>query len=251
MFEKMIGVSPPQVGKAQDSKVANQKDFRDTAESKSKYKSDFEKALQEKDQHKSDKHAEPEKKHTVAKKESGADKKDKKSSGGIKKKMTSVDDKMVSNGMASSENEVETPVDQADEPAKIKIDTQLAKDKPAVDANSAKDSILAGKALDEALQKLKGEEAKDGEMESLKKGKSEGEAAAANATAAKDQSIDAQLGAAVGFKPNAEMAKANKDLMSKLKEFEGEAKSGDASTNSFEKNVLSTLQKENSSSGQF
>lgn len=257
MFEKMIGVSPPQTGKGEGSKVANVKDFKETAESKSAYKSDFEKALKAKQQKKAEKKAEPERKLNVAKKEEPkALKKDKKSSGGTKKKMTNVDDKMVSNGMASVESEVETPVAKEDTPAKIKIDNLIAKD---VNVQPVQDAAIALKPLDEAvkaldasaadlqgsLQKLAADasqEVKAANTQVLNPQIANAQAEAAQAQQQSELSIEAQLGAAVGLKPEGESQKANKELLKKFNE--APVKTDAASA--FEKNVLEALQKESS-----
>ncbi|MGZ3689959.1 MAG: flagellar hook-length control protein FliK [Pseudobdellovibrio sp.] len=223
MFEKMIGVSPPQKGKAQDSKV-NAKDFRDTAESKSAYKSDFERALKQKEERQKEN---LDKKHELAKKEeSRADKKDKKSSGGIKKKMTDVDDKMVSKVMASKENEVETPDSKEQEPAEIEVENKAKTEKPQKVLNLLDSGALAGKTLEEDKK------AQAGLSENEVKPQAKAEA----------NSFDAELGEAVGLKQN---PNANKELLNKLKAFEGESKNAnEAKSSSFEKNVLAQLQKD-------
>jgi len=252
MFEKMIGVSPPLVGKAQDSKVADHKDFPDSAKSKS-YKNDFERALKEKQQ-KAEHKAEPDRKQAVAKKEDPkALKKEKKSSGGIKKKMTDVDEKMVSSGMVSVESEVETPVAKDEKPATIKVDNTNSKE-AVIEALLPKSAEAAAmvKSLDEAAGALKGAgtaELKESlqKVTSGQKGNDDqatGDTQVQAVATAKDGSVEAQLGAAVGLKPNSENAKANKELLGKLKEFEAPAKTEPSSN--FEKNVLETLKKENS-----
>ena len=249
MFEKMIGVSPPQVGKGEGSKVANAKDFQETAASKSAYKNDFEKALKEK-QHKADKKAEPDRKQTVAKKEEPkALKKDKKSSGGIKKKMTEVDEKMVSNGVASVESEVETPVKE-EKPAQIQVSNTKGKPEDAAETLAAADGAL--KSLNDAMKALRDGDAEElqNRLSKLQQAGGEGEEASkalnpqsADAAAQTDESsIEAQLGAAVGLKPNAENQKANKDLLKKLED----AGKPETAPSAFEKNVLETLQKESS-----
>jgi flagellar hook-length control protein FliK len=246
MFEKMIGVSPPQVGKAQDSKVANVKDFRETAEAKN-LKSDFEKALKEKQQ-KADIKSEPERKQQVAKKEeSRADKKDKKSSGGIKKKMTDVDDKMVSNNMASVESVVGIPVQKEEESAKIGIDNLIS--------SKDKSGELQAKVLDNAalaqfsmLEGDKAVEAGAGELSASAQDLLQSQAQL-NQQAVSDKnlnSVEAELGAAVGMSQNSEAQKANQDLAGKLKDLESPSAKSEASASAFEKNVLATLQKESS-----
>jgi flagellar hook-length control protein FliK len=247
MFEKMIGVSPPLAGKAQDTKVATHKDFRDYARDK-KYRDEFEKALEK--QREAEKHAEPEKKHEVAKKENPKAHKKEKSSGGTKKKMTDVDEKMVSSGVASVESEVETPAQKEETPAKIKVDNTNKKE--AVTDTQLADAALAMKSLDEAVGALKDADAAElkERVQKLASGKKGDDSQAIDPQAAaqaegKDVSIEAELGAAVGLKQGGENAKANKDLLGKLKKFEGAAAKPDANSN-FEKNVLETLKKENS-----
>jgi flagellar hook-length control protein FliK len=260
MFEKMIGVSPPQVGKGEGSKVANVKDFKETAESKSAYKNDFEKALKEK-QLKADHKAEPERKLNVAKKdEPKALKKDKKSSGGIKKKMTDVDDKMVSNNMASKESVVEAPVAKETAPAMIKTDNTIKEVNP--EAQAAQNAALAMTPASEAveavdaktvdlqgpLQKLSIDPSLEAQLAKAQAAVPEANVSPEALQAAQQSqqqqpelSVEAQLGAAVGLTPEAETKKPAKDLQ-KLNE--APVKSNAPST--FEKNVLETLQKESS-----
>ena len=126
MLDKMFGVSPPSKGAAHEPKELS-RDLRETSESKAKLKSDFESALK--------------KKMAKPKEVSRADKKEKKSSGEIKKKMTDVDDKMVLNGMASQESVVKTPDSKIEIPAEIEVDTQIAK----------KETIVPGLALESLL----------------------------------------------------------------------------------------------------
>ncbi len=119
----MIGVSPPQTGKAQNEKVDAKKDLKGT--SAEKYKSDFEKTLKEKlalkqkeqkDAVQAKKSEDPKDQAKASNDELRAEKKDRKSSGGTKKKMTdeSEDKMMISNNMASVENEVEIPKSKID-----------------------------------------------------------------------------------------------------------------------------------------
>jgi len=252
MFEKMIGVSPPQAGKGEGSKVANVKDFKETAESKSAYRNDFEKALKAR-QLKADHKAEPERKLNIAKKdEPKALKKDKKSSGGIKKKMTDVDDKMVSNNMASKESVVEAPVAKEAAPAKIKTDNTIQEINP--EAQAAKNAALAVTSANEAveaidakpldmqvpLQQLEIDPALEAQLAKAQT-TAQAEALAAGQQQPAELSIEEQLGAAVGLTPESDTKKPSKDLQ-KLNE--APAKQNAPST--FEKNVLEALQKESS-----
>lgn len=247
MFEKMIGVSPPQVGKAQDSKV-NKSDFRETAESKSLYKFDFDKALKEKV---NKQQRDLEKKQELAKREElRADKKEKKSSGGIKKKMTDVDDKMVSNGMASKENVVEIPSSKEQELAEIQVNPN-EKLNGLVERFSLADEAALAKmtftetAPDQSALSEAGQQIVDAQA---LKAQANGMVPPAEVApqAGKQNSLEGDLEAAVGFQPNAEMVQANKDLVNKLKSFESELKPAteEAKANLFEKNVLAQLQKD-------
>lgn len=231
MFEKMIGVSPPpQVGKGEGSKVANVKDFKETAESKSAYKSDFEKALKLKQQ-KAVNHAEPERRKDVAKKdEPKALKKEKKSSGGIKKKMTDVDDKMVSNGMASKESVVETPVAKEVSPATIKTGNIIKEVNPEAQAAQSADPAIEAAQFGNTQAAAAAAAQANLSPEAIQAQQQPGEL-----------SIEAQLGAEVGFLSEGEPKKAAIDpkILNEAQE-----KAGASST--FEKNVLEALQKENS-----
>lgn len=137
MLDKMIGVSPPLKGEALDSKLAHGKDFRET--SKSDYKKDFEKALEKKlNQKKED--SVSKKEGTRETEEFGAGKKEKKSLGGIKKKVTENDDKMVSNVMASNENKVEIPDSKIDNLAEIEVDIP-EKNKVSAEAEASANAL--------------------------------------------------------------------------------------------------------------
>jgi len=136
MFEKMIGVSPPQKGEALETKSADSRSIREAL--KGDFKKDFEKTLQSKlDQRLSDRRIEKKKADLEQSKEAerklalnrkeerradeDADKKSE-SLGGKKKKVTENEDKMVSGVMASQESEVETPVLKTIEPAQIEVE---------------------------------------------------------------------------------------------------------------------------------
>jgi hypothetical protein len=204
MLENRLGVSPPQVGKTQDSKVTNVKDFQENAESKSAYKADFENALKEKLQKQ---RSDLEKKKELERRELRAEQKAKKSSGGTKKKMTDVDDKMVSNSMASKENVVETPDSKKTELATIKVNTE-------------KSSEI--KEVSDLAQSIEAQQAQEMKL------------------------LESELAAASGFEPNAEAVGSQQDLMNKIKQFEPEQKLNESATQAFEKNVLEQLQKDSS-----
>lgn len=124
MLDKMFGVSPPHKGEAPDSKLADNKEFRGV--SKSNYKKDFEKAL---DKKLNDKKENPVEKNDRPRKDEDLravkknDKKEIRSLGGTKKKVTEDNDKdkMISNLMASNESKVEIPVLTTEQPAEIKV----------------------------------------------------------------------------------------------------------------------------------
>ena len=249
MLENRLGVSLPQTEKTQDSKVSNAKDFRENAESKSAYKADFESALKDKLQKQ---RSDLEKKKELERRELRAEQKAKKSSGGTKKKMTDVDDKMVSNGMASKENVVETPDSKETELATIKVNTDKSSQNKEVSdlAQTAEEAVavpvegqLLADAQTEMAEALKAQQA------------AEGSAPAVDAKAAQAQemkSLESELAEASGFKPNAEAVGSQQDLLNKLKQFEPEQKLNESATQSFEKNVLEQLQKDSSfNSSQF
>lgn len=108
MLEKLLGVSPPQKGLAQDSKVVDKKNLPPN------FKKDFERQLQKKLDQKSTSFKESEKdlKASSAKKsedELRAERNEKKPSGGTKKKMVDSESEvtMISNVMALPESEFE------------------------------------------------------------------------------------------------------------------------------------------------
>ena len=126
MLDKMFGVSPPLKGEAPDSKLAVNKAFREN--SKDHYRKDFEKALakklNEKKEDRIDKKDLP-RKNVELRADKKNDKKENRSLGGIKKKVTDDDDKMISNLMASNENKVEIPVLMKEIPAGTMIDPSI------------------------------------------------------------------------------------------------------------------------------
>lgn len=263
MFDKMLGVSPPQKGDANDSKLADSKNFRGT--SKSEYKKDFETALNKK----LDKKKDPVEKKEVAKKENepradGKKKAQAKSLGGTKKKVTENEDKIVSNVMASQESKVETPVQKIKDPAEIEIDIPektktadtsaqaasgllgLLAQQPA--ASSVATPTLTAQTLQGPLSHLDFQKpVVDPQSQVVDQATSQlqqqaaAEAKPQNAMA----SFEAELGAAVNFVPDAK-ADQNKDLLAKLKSFEGEKSPAAAKAQSFEQSVLSRLQNETS-----
>lgn len=110
MLEKLLGVSPPQKGLAQDSKVGDKKNLPPD------FKKDFERQLQRKLDQKSNSTRENERdpKAQSAKKsedELRAERSEKKPSGGIKKKMVEQESEvtMISNVMALPKSEFEIP----------------------------------------------------------------------------------------------------------------------------------------------
>ena len=147
MFEKMIGVSPPHKGEAQDSKLALSKELRGA--SKSDYKKEFEKALQKtldskKENAASKKEAGPKENEIRAEaKEKTAQAEKNKSLGGTKKKVTEDDEKIVSNLMASVESKVETPDLKKKELAEIEIDIP----EKAVETESTEQQVMAALML--------------------------------------------------------------------------------------------------------
>lgn len=263
----MLGVSPPQKGAASDSKLADSKNFRGT--SKSEYKKDFENALNKKLDNKKD----PVEKKEVAKKENEprADGKKKaqakplnKSLGGIKKKVTTEnEDKIVSNVMASQESKVETPVQKITDPAEIEIDIPektktadtseqaagallglLAQQAPA---SSVATPVPTAQALNGPLSHLDFQKpVVDQQLVTAPVNPQLQQQAAADVKPQNAMAnFEAELGAAVNFVPDAK-ADQNKDLLAKLKSFEGEKSPAAAKSQSFEQSVLSRLQNEQS-----
>ncbi len=115
MLEKLLGVSPPQKGLAQDSKVVDKKNLQPD------FKKDFERQLQKKlDQKSSSMKEDPKNPSTQGAKknedELRAERNEKKPSGGTKKKMVETDPevKMISNVMALPESEFEVPDQKLD-----------------------------------------------------------------------------------------------------------------------------------------
>lgn len=262
MFEKMIGVSPPQKGEAQDSKLADSKNFRGT--SKSEYKRDFENALSKKlDKKKED----PVEKKEVAKKENEprAEGKKKaqvkplnKSLGGTKKKVTENEDKIVSNLMASQESKVETPDLKIKDPAEIEIDIPektkvadtseqmaasllgLMAQQPAVATSPVQTPKTVAPLVASPLSHLDFQKpALDPQLQQQQQAPVE--AKPQNAMS----DFEAELGAAVNFTPDAKVDQ-NKELLAKLKSYESDKGMANGKAQSFEQSVLSRLQNEQS-----
>lgn len=143
MLEKLLGVSPPQKGLAQDSKVVDKKNLPPD------FKKDFERQLQKKLDQKSTSSKENEKdpKAQAAKKsedELRAERNEKKPSGGTKKKMVDSESEvtMISNVMALPESEFEISDQKIDltmietegnsEEAKINVNVDGTAEKAAV-----------------------------------------------------------------------------------------------------------------------
>lgn len=237
MLDKMISVSPPLKGEAPDSKFADSKTLRET--SKSDYKKDFEKALNRRlDLKKRDlaekKEAEPRNNELRAYAKEGKkvrkDDKEDKSLGGTKKKVTEVDDKMISNFMASIENKVEIPDSKIEDLAEIEIGATSSKNSLAHSDELMKADILAGPELTKIAQlsdDLMAE--KSNQIQDSKN---------------LETNFEAELKAAVGYTTEPEAQKSNQDLLGKLKAFENDKSLQPIKSQNFEQNVLSRLQNE-------
>ncbi len=238
MFNQSIGVSPPPKGKAQDSKVDLKKDFNET--SKGQYKSDFEKALKEKLAVKQKEKKEAEQnEHLEAKlkkpdKELKAEEKDKKSSGGTKKKMTEkCDDQMISNNMASIENEVEIPESKIDLAQILENHDELE----IVKLDQPQKGIDL-KAFDLPAQDLA--------AASLEKLTDVNNQLTIEQTQAKAYTFEKELSDQVGYQSEADSSKpslASSELVQKMKSFEVEKNLTADKAQAFEKSVLDQLQK--------
>lgn len=253
MLDKMFGVSPPLKGEAPDSKLAEGKDLRGS--SKSEYKRDFEKALGKKLEKAVKKTDDPvERKQTQKSDELRADKKDRKSLGGIKKKVTEDEDKMVSNVMASTESKVEIPDSKIENPAEIEIDIPeklkvgvetevnaagqapsgliqnlVAEPKLAsVDVAAMPVQMIPVAAQDELLNQL--------QMENQVPPVVAGQAEAFN--------VEAELGAAVGFSPDEAMKQTSGELLQKMRTFDADKNPASEKSQTFEQSILSRLQNE-------
>lgn len=237
VFEKMLSVGPPQAGKALDSKIENKKDFLDSSSMQTK--KEFEKALKEKVDKKDDTR---DKDKLVAKKEEKepkVDKKDKKSSGGTKKKMTDVsDDKMISNFMASSENEIEIPESKIDL-AEIEIGTENIEVK--------KGDVLGLQQANEETQLFDQQFSKSEVAEVLNSQEvpQELQVQAAPVEVAKNAAqMEQELQEDVGFQSDFKEQMSKSDLVQKMKSFEAEKNLTGAKAVDFENQVLAKLKNE-------
>ena len=263
MLEKLIGVSPPQKGQAQDSKVDLKKDLNGT--SAGQYKTDFEKALKEKlalkqkekkeasDPKKSEDHVK------VAKEKDGdkelrAEKKEKKSSGGIKKKMTEKSEEQnISNIMASVENEIEIPESKTDlaefEANHLKIEVegkpqlQAQVAQPIAEEKTEQKSIEAA-PLAEFEVLVQPEQALEQPTIEVEQPHVQIQTAQPQAEArTKVSTFEKELGAQVGFQAELNPASQSEGLIQKMKAFEIEKNISTDKAQDFEKSVLDQLQK--------
>ncbi len=252
MLDKMFGVSPPLKAEAPDSKLANSKDLKGT--SKSDYKKEFDKALEKKLDKAEKKSDDPERKEALQKSdELGADKKDRKSLGGIKKKVTEDEDKMVSNVMASSESKVEIPDSKIENPAEIEIDIpENLKAVVEVEVNAASQmqsgliqNLIAEPKVASAeiatkppqtLQPMASDFAQDA-LQMPKQVQTENVVPAV-------VNVDAELGTAVGFSPDEAMKQTSGELLQKMKTFDADKNPATEKSQTFEQSILSRLQNE-------
>lgn len=282
MLDKMIGVSPPLKGEAPDSKLAEGKDLKGI--SKSDYKKDFEKALGKKLEKTEKKTEAPvDRKQASKSEELRVDKKERKSLGGIKKKVTEDEDKMVSNVMASTESKVEIPDSKIENPAEIEIDIP-EKLKTGVEtevqaASVAQSGVIQNliaepkvavtdettKAIQSALLKTIEASAKPGEtaeLSSMGLPQSEEISSAVlqpqaellnqthlpkNIPAAETQKsfdLEAELGATVGFNADEGMKQSSGELLQKMRTFEADRNQPSEKSQTFEQNILNRLQNE-------
>lgn len=257
MLDKMISVSPPQMGETLDAKLADSKKFREA--SGSEYRKDFEKTLQRK----LDQKLEERKEDLAAKKDAErkqqelrADKKDKKSLGGTKKRVTEDDNKTVSNVMASNESKVETPESRTEDPAKVEA---VIPQKVEVKNEALPKEEAVAASLTEALRA-------QGAMPAAEVQTSQQTAATANEAAlaqltAEMQSqaqaeqnvqpkaalnFEAELGAAVDFEEDTLSKLESQNLLQRMKVFEGETQIASPKAQKLEQDILSQLQKEQS-----
>ncbi|MBC7420798.1 MAG: flagellar hook-length control protein FliK [Bdellovibrio sp.] len=281
MLDKMLSVSPPLKGKAPDSKV--DKDFRNTSADS---KAEFEKTLQEKlDLKESEKNKQKqevkdgdskanEKAKQARSEESGsrAEKKDKKSSGGIKKKMTDEEDnKMVSNGMVSIESEVEIPESKTDL-AEIEVgivnqeskslETLMSELRTTLSEEQSGETVVDSFDMDAAVQPktelVPPEIAKMNEVQpqmpqaQMPQEQMPAEKVQAAQVMMAQQSsaqLEKELGDEVGFQSEIKQ-QASSELVQKMKAFEIEKNLAPDKAQAFELAVLDQLKKQMSSDGQ-
>jgi flagellar hook-length control protein FliK len=256
MFEKMIGVSPPPTGAAQDTKRAEERSLRDAI--KGDHKRDFEKALQEKldqkrhdlaEQRKAEKRAEDRKAERDREEKLRAEKNEK-SSGGTKKKVTEKDDdKMVSNVMASKESEVETPDQAKKDPAEIEDGVQKTDGKQTAQQKleAMLEKMLQGahSAVDGAVAKRLKEDQQQKAMPNAEAGAEAKAKAQADVQAGLQTDVEAELKAASDFKADPKLQNAKQELAEKMKAFDGADKNASSDkAHSLEQSILERLQKE-------
>lgn len=264
MLDKMLSVSPPLKGTAPDSKV--DKDFRKTSADS---KAEFDKTLKEKidlrasEKSKQKQEAKDGQRSKEARNEdagSRTDKKDKKSSGGIKKKMASEDDnKMVSNGTASIESEVETPESKSDlAQIEVGIENLTEKSNEALTAEqgtslskepTAEQAVADGFQMDvpledppiqpEVAQKLE----PSLQMPQAQLQAEKTQAAQAMLSQQATSQLEQELGDEVGFQSEIQQ-QAGADLIQKMKSFEAEKNLSPNKAQAFELAVLDQLKKQ-------
>lgn len=250
MLDKMFGVSPPLKGEAPDSKPELNRDLRGT--SKSDYKKEFEKALSKKQEKKEE---------TPKSEELRADKKEKKSLGGIKKKVTEDDDKMVSNLMASNESKVEIADSKIENPPGNKPEIEI--DIPQITEASGGSELLAAAHMQAGslqpkqlpVQPLTAEaptllpklvEISPGLTDAAmtQQPQLQNTSLAQEQVQPQDLNLEAELEAAVGFSPDAGLKQSSGELLQKMKNFEGEKNPSFEKAQSFEQSILNRLQNE-------
>ncbi len=273
MLDKILGVSPTQKGLAQDSKVADQKNLQPD------FKKDFERQLQKKIDTKSKfskenennpKAREKEQLHDAKKNEDElrADHKQKKPSGGIKKKMVEPEeDSVISNVMALPKSEFEIP-NQEKDLAQIESNRNSENlDAAEINAVGTKSpsgqSILIDESVSEKLQALGLNGDKSVPVDLLKEQPTVFEQPS-GATAFKIEqpalqmdaqqtqldmqklSLEEQLGQDVDFQSDLKQHVAEAGLVQKMKEFETAKGLNAEVTLDFEQKVLQQLQQEKS-----
>ncbi len=259
MLDKMLGVSPPLKGEAPNSKLANGKDL--TKETlKSDYKKDFEKALKHKLELKKEANQNSEKEVNRKDSELRADKKDKKSLGGTKKKVTEDDDNtIVSNVMASKENKVETPDSKIEDLAEIDVDIKEKNKMPEqAEVFSVAQLGLAEVPLTKPADiNLTPTELKNAAFEAIPKampdivnadnvptGLTESKTNDVLQPLESQSSFQSELEASVDFNSDINEQKSGKDLLEKMKNFDADKNLKTTKSDSFEQSVLNRLQNE-------
>ncbi|AGH96356.1 flagellar hook-length control protein FliK [Pseudobdellovibrio exovorus] len=268
MLDKMIGVSPPQKGEALETKLAESKRFRDT--SGGDYRKDFEKALQDKldrrlEQRKDDLAAkrEEERRNAAQRQEGSRAEKDsegqnKKSLGGTKKRVTEDEDKIVSNVMASIENNIETPESKIDGLAKIEVgiteNAQLADllakaSLPAAEGSDvmaqtvSADAELSLAQLSDQMPTLEGEVASLSPEQALEEAALQQQDKALSSKLASSSSLQADLEAAVDFTEGSKSL-VSEGLNAQAKPLNEVQAQGAQKAQQFEQDILSKLQQD-------